>query len=451
MKKIISIGLLTLFVLNFAILPSWAILDNKKEQQTEQTILEYLNFDWWKKQNDPHLEKYIVTAINNNHDIKTAGLKIEQARLNVSYVRSNQLPSLSIGASPALMKMPDTTKTSGSFALPLMASYELDLFGKNWDKTKSSKKLLQGAIYQAQASDIAIISHVGAIYYNIVKLDKIIALQEDLVKDREEIYRLMKIANDEGISSTSDLIQAEKQFVLSQNDLIDYKKARQNSLNALAVLIGDSPNNIGEYERITLDELSDNFTIPDEISSEIIVNRPDYKSLEKQLEASGIDVRVAKKEFLPTINILGILTFLATSTAGSMNFENSLGLLAGSANLPIFTGFKRIAGLKLSKNKYKQLLEQYQKTNLVAMQEINDTLYNFKSNNEKLINNNKALEIQRQDYNYSQLKYNEGIISKLDLLQQKETLSYMEKLSAMSKTDCYIEKINLYKVTGAKI
>ena len=176
MRKIIASGLLALFTFGFVVNPAFAILEGKKEKN-EQSILEYLNFDWWKNQNDPYLEKYITTAINNNHDIKTAALKIEQARLNVTAVRSNQMPTLSIGASPLLGKMPETTKTQGSFALPIMASYELDLFGKNWDKTKSARKGLQGAIYQAQASDIAIISHVGATYYNILKLYKIIDLQ----------------------------------------------------------------------------------------------------------------------------------------------------------------------------------------------------------------------------------------------------------------------------------
>ena len=78
-------------------------------------------------------------------------------------------------------------------------------------------------------------------------------------------------------------------------------------------------------------------------------------------------------------------------------------------------------------------------------------MYNFKSDNEKLINNAKALNIQEKDYEYSKSKYNEGVISKLDLLQQRETLLYMQKLLASSKTDCYIDRIGLYKATGAKI
>lgn len=261
----------------------------------------------------------------------------------------------------------------------------------------------------------------------------------------------MKLSNDEGIVSTADLIQAEKSYVLAQNELIDYEKSRNSALNALAVLIGDSPNNTSEYQRIKADDLSFEFNIPDEVSSDIITSRPDYKALEHQLEAAGLDVRVAKKEFLPSINILGALAFIATSSASSMSFENALGLASGSVNLPIFTGFKRVANLKLNKNKYEQLLNQYQKTNLVAIQEVNDSLYNFKSNNDKLKNNSKAYDIQKKDYSYSESKYSQGVISKLDLLQQKETLLYMEKLLVSSKTDCHIDKISLYKTTGAKI
>lgn len=451
MKKVLATTLLSTFAFGFIANPACAILEKKDNKTQQVTILDTVNFDWWKNQNDEHLEKYIASAINNNYDIKTTALKIEQAQINVMATRAGQMPTISVGASPALVKMPQQTKTMGSIALPIMASWELDLFGKNWDKTKSSKKLLKSVESQAAASDIAIIGAVGTVYYNIVKLDKLIEIQQDLVKDRENIYNLMKLSNEEGIASTSDLIQAEKSFVMSQNELIDYEKARNSALNALAVLIGDSPENTKDYTRISADKLSAEFNIPDEIASEVITSRPDYKALEHELEAAGLDIRVAKKEYLPSINILGALAFLATSTASSMSFENALGLLAGSANWTIFTGGLKKANLKLNKNKYEQLLAQYQKTNLVAIQEVNDSLYNFKSDKEKLLNNTKALNIQEKDYEYSKLKYDQGVISKLDLLQQKEVLLYMQKLLISSKTDCHIDKISLYKTTGAKI
>ena len=451
MKKILALTLIASMTFGY-IAPSYAIMEKKIKQKEQQTtILDRINYDWWKKQNDSYLESYINKAIENNHDIKSAQLKIEQAKINVTMTRANQLPELSVGISPILTKFPQQSNTAGTLALPLQASYELDIFGKNANKTKSSKILLKSSEYETQVSEIAIVSMVGSTYYNIVKLDKTIELQEKLVKQRKQIYELMKLSNQEGLSSTSDLMMSEKNYITSKNNLIDYKKSRQNALNALAVLIGDSAENTKEYKRISLDNLSSSFNVPNEISSEIIVNRPDYKALEKKLESAGIDIKVAKKEFLPTINILGVLTFLASSSFGGMDWNNVFSIVGANATLPIFTGFKRIANLKLNKNYYQQILEQYQKTNLTAIQEVNDSLYNLKSDKEKYDNNVKILNLQKKDFNFTKDKYNKGVISKLDLLQQEEILIYIEQLKASSKIDCYIDKIGLYKATGAKV
>ena len=452
MKKTLAATLLATFVCVFTISPASAILEKKNKEEIKlQSTLEKVNFDWWQKQDDKYLEDYILRALKNNNDVKTAQLNLEQAEINVMAARVAQLPTLAIGAAPALAKMPQKTNTMGSIALPIIAQYELDYSLKNWDKTKSAKKLLKGAQFQTAAIDIAIVSYVATTYYNIVKLDKTIALQEEIVKDKAKIYELMKYSNAQGVASTSDLILAEKSYILAQNSLIEYKKTRQNALNALAVLTGDSAENTKEYKRISYDELKSNFDIPNEISSDIIVNRPDYKAMEYQLQAAGLDVRIAKKEFLPTINILGLLTFLATSTVSQMNWNNSLALLAGSVDLPLFTGFAKTANLKLNKNKYEQMVTQYQKTNLVAIQEVNDSLYNFKSDKERFDNNIKALNIQTKDFGYIQDKYNQGVISKLDMLQQREALLFTQQLTASSKLDCYIDKIGLYKTTGAQI
>lgn len=454
-KNIFAIGLIAAFLF-YSMAPAFAIVDKqakeaKKQQEQVENILDRINYDWWKKSNDAYLEGYILKAAQNNYDVKTAALKLEQAKINVTAVRSGQLPTVGIGASPAIAKLPGSDKTMGSFALPIFAQYELDLFGKNWDKTKSAKEALKGAEYQTTAADIAIISAVASTYYAIVRLDKTIELQEKIVSDRNQIYNLMKLSNAEGIVSTQDMIQSEKGYITAQNNLIEFLKARSEALNALAVLIGDSPVNSKDYQRISYDKLSSEFDIPNEISSEIIINRPDYKSLEHQLKAAGIDVRVAKKEFLPTIDILGLAALLATSGASSMSFTNSLALAGANATLPLFTGLKKVANFRFNKNKYRQILEQYQKTNLVAIQEVNDALYNYKSDNEKFKNNIKAYNIQNKDYGYAKAKYNSGIISKLDLLQQEEALLYTEQLTIASKINCYMDKISLYKSTGAQL
>lgn len=451
MKKVIITILITnLLLLNT--MPCFAFHERRVIQsQVSEYKFENVNLDWWKNYNDEYLEGYIVKAINENQDLKIATLKVEEARQNVKLQFSREIPNVSVGVVPLLYKMPGITNTESTFGVPITASYEADIFLKNHDKTKSVKKIYEMSKFNEKAIYIAIASQVGATYFNIVKLDKLISIQDEIIKDRKQIFDLMKQRNAMGITSTADVTRAEKAYVLAVVDLSDLKKARNILLNSLAVLTGESPNNVDELKRISYDELMYKKAIPQEIPSEIITQRPDYLIAEKQVEKAGLDVRIAKKEFLPNINIMGLMFFSSNSLGTSMSWANSLAALAGSAMLPIFSGGAKFANLRLNKNKYEQVLQNYYKTNLVAIQEVNDSLSNLKLDNDKYNKNLKSYDMQKADYKYMQIRNQQGVMSNLDLIQQKETLLVMNKMVVASKTDCYIDQISLYKAVGGKL
>lgn len=464
-KKIIAASLIAgMLSTTFAPVASLAIGNNtqkstklsrkeKKVLEAKVNKLDYINMDWWESYNDQYLSKYILQAVENNPDMKIATLKVEEARQAARLQLANELPQLSVGASPIIGKQPRQTKSFGAFALPITASYEADIFLKNHDKTKSAKKLYEASQYQEQATYLAVASQVGAIYYNIVKIDKLIALQEEIISDRKQIYELMKLSNEEGIVSTSDLVKADKSYVQSTTDMIELKKARDIMLNALAVMIGENPNNSASLKRISYDEVVNLKAVPQELSSEVITNRPDYLVAQKMIEKAGIDVRVAKKEFLPTFDILGLLGFSATSIPGmkSMSWENAIAGAGLQTMLPVFTGGARIANLKINKNRYEQAVVNYQKTNLTAIQEVNDALSTLKLDNEKYNKDVKTLDMEKKDFGFTEAKYNEGVISKLDLLQRKENLLVMQKMVTASKADCLVNQISLYKALAGKV
>lgn len=461
MKKVTALAL-SIIILGANTMPAFAIHDVKSKKVIKSQVTEYkfdnVNLNWWKNYNDEILEGYIVKAINENQDLKIATLKVEEAKQYVKLQFANELPNASFGVSEFLYKAPEMRafgmsgrNTESTFGMPIMMNYELDLFLKNHDKTKATKKMHEISKIQERAAYISVASAVGGTYFNIVKLDKLINIQNEIISDRKQIFELMRERNREGITSTADLTRAEKAYVLSQVDLADLRKAREILLTSLAVLIGESPNNIDELKRISYDELIYKKAIPNEISSEIIEQRPDYLAAEKAVEKAGIDVRVAKKEFLPKIDLLGLMFFTTGSTGIPMNWENAIAALGGQAILPLFTGGKLKANLRLSKNKYEQTLQNYYKTNLVAIKEVNDSLFVLKTDDDKYKKNLKSYDMQKADYNYMKKRYEQGVISNLDLLQQKETLLVLNKMVASSKTECYIDQISLYKAVGGKM
>lgn len=467
MKKIISTILLA-SIISVSTMPVLAV-DNSTKTTTEQTKqlkstvkkskkqksndykYAYVNMNWWDNFNDSNLTGYINKSIQNNYDLKMATLAVEEYYQNTKIQFSNQLPTIGAGFAPNYTKMPGSSNWDWSFATPAYVNYEADIFLKNRDKTQSTKKLYEASQDDERAAYIAVAGAVGTTYLNIVRLNKIIDIQKQIVSIRQDIYNLMLTSNKEGLVSTSDTVKANKALVSGQTDLIELQKQQKKLLHSFAVLIGESPDNIDELSFTPYDELNFTGNIPSEISSDIIAQRPDYLRAEKMVEKAGIDVRVAKKEFLPSINLTGIALFNASEFGSAWSTTGMLGSLAAGAMLPIFTGGKRIANLKLQKATYERVLQDYYKTNLTAIQEVNDAMVSVKLDKEKMAETLKQSELEKADYNYNLKRYNQGTISRLDLIQVQENLLTIDKLVAQQNIECMVDYIGLYKAVGSKL
>lgn len=423
---------------------------NKKNQKSDDYKFDYVNMNWWGNFNDDLLNEYIEKAVLNNYDLKMATINVEEYYQNVKLQFANELPSAVGGFGPGVFKAPGMTKTQSGFGLPIIVQYEADIFLKNHNKTKAVKKLYEGSKLDERAAYISVASAVGSTYFNIVNLDKMISLQEEIVKIRQEIYNLMLARNKEGLTSTADTIKANKALVAGQTDLIELKKNREKMLHQMCVLIGESPENASSIKRNSLDKMNYQLAIPTQIPSEIITQRPDYMRAELMVEKAGIDVKVAKKEFLPSINILGGALFNAGDIGSLFTTKNMLLGFGGGLMTPLFQGGSLIANLRLKKATYERILQDYYKTNLTAIQEVNDSLVASRLDKDKMAQTMKQYNLEKSDYKYNEKKFNQGTISKLDLIQYQENLLTIEKLVAQQKVECMTDAISLYKATGSK-
>ncbi len=424
---------------------------SKHQKESDDYKYAYININWWDNFNDTNLSSYIDKAIKNNYDLKMATLAVEEYYQNTKIQFANQLPTIGAGFAPNYTKMPSASSWDWGFATPAYVNYEVDIFLKNRDKTKSSKKLYEASQLDERAAYISVASAVGTTYLNIVRLNKIIELQKQIVDIRQDIYDLMLVSNREGLVSTADTVRANKNLVAGQTDLIELQKQQKQLLHSFAVLIGESPENVSELKFTPYDQISFTGNIPAEISTDIIVQRPDFLRAEKMVEKAGIDVRVARKEFLPSINLTGIALFNAADIGSAWSTGGMLGSLAAGAMLPIFTGGRRLANLRLQKTTYERILQDYYKTNLTAIQEINDALVAVKKDKEKMAETIKQAELEREDFNYNQKRYDQGTISRLDLIQVQENLLSIDKLVAQQNIECMVDYIGLYKSVGSKL
>jgi len=422
-----------------------------KDIITDDIRLSYINIGWWGLFNDKNLTNYINKSFENNHDIKMATIASQEYYQAMKLQFSQELPQAGAGFAPIYYKLPILNNYDWRFFLPVAVNYEADFFLKNRDKTKSAKKSYEMSLQDEKSAYIGVISGVATIYFNIVKLDKMIEIQDKIVNDRKTIYELMQKSYDRGLVSEMDSANAEKSYIQGAIELSDLKKSKEQLLNALAVITGESPCNIAGFQITPIDDINFTGTIPDEIPTDVIESRPDYVKAKIMVEKAGIDVRIARKEFLPQFNIAGLALFNAGNFGSTFTTTNSLLALGGGIFQPLFLGGARVSALKLKKSTYLRVLENYKKTNLIAIQEINDSLCAIKRDNDKYSKTLKQLNLSEKNYMHYQKQYEKGYISYLDFLQKEEVYLVMQKLAANQKIEEYIDYIGLYKAVGAKL
>lgn len=415
--------------------------------------INYVNINWWNNFSDPCLKYYVTQAITNNHNAKEASWKVEQYRQFVKIQFAQELPSLSVGADYIGAHFPDTIKgiKNNIFAVPFQANYEADVFLKNHDKTKSSKKTYEASKFEEQSIYISLASDVATTYINLIKFDKQIQLQQELVNVKAENLSREESRYQRGVTSIPKLNDYKKNYETSKNNLDELTKSRDKLLNQLAVLTGETPANASSLKRNSWDNLEYTKPIPAEISSDVVFSRPDILAAESELEKSQIDVRVARKEFLPKINITGLYSFSNIGPDGFGTWGSTIaGVLAG-ATLDLFKGGQKVANLKAKKAVYEQMFEAYKQADLNALKEINDSLILI--NEDTKIHKNTAINLALQNDNYRRAykSYKSGAISYTNLLSEKELVINQQQSKINTKSVRLVDYITLYKAVGGKL
>lgn len=415
---------------------------------------EELNLDFFKKFNDECLVYYINAALDNNHDLKKAGQVVEQYRQEAKYSLGKELPSFSVSANYLGIHVPKLDNfqlKQNAFVLPFLVNYEPDFLLKNRDKTRSANKAYLASKYAEKAVYISLLSDTASVYINIIQYDELINKQEELVKSFENILSSDIKKFNRGVIDSSLLNNSKINLETAKNDLERYKKEREVLLMELAVLTGISPDCINDLQRNKLANFEYNDIIPNEVSSDVIFARPDVMEAETMLEKAKIDVRVARKEFLPSFNITGAWIFNTIAPGTFFSWQSSLASIFAGATQDIFTGGRKIANLRMQKAKYEELFEDYKQTDLEAVKEVNTSLC-FIKHDTNIENNTKVKQnYELNNFNDIQKKYERGVVAYPDYLNSRAKLILAEKESAQAKTQRLVNYFTLYKAVGGKI
>lgn len=453
MKKI-NILILTLCLLLCNVSSAYA--KNKKDSSDYR--IEYLNLNWWQKYNDPALTEYMVKAYKNNQDLKIASINVKQANQVVKESFAQQLPHFGIRGDmfrdlqSADVKLGDIIVNDykqSNFMLPLTMTYELDIWGENYLKTKAIKKQVEMIKQDERAAYIALTSAIAAQYFNLVKLDKLIQNQEELIKLQTEIVRMTEIKYSNGLAPLPELLAERQLLTTFKEDLNTYVDKQIIVGRELGVLSGEREVDRSQLQRCDYTKLTI-IDIPESINAEVIQFRPDLLRIEDYIQKIGIDVKAARRDFLPKFLIYGQAGFNAyqlTNIFGNHTFKSNIGIMP---SLDLFTGGAKMAHFKYKKLEYEKAQQMYEKTILTSIQEVNNSLGGAITHKMNYEQSRKRFSLAQEQYKLSNRKYEIGAKSKLDNLRAKQALLLEEKSDVSNKINYEIATVNIYKAIGGK-
>lgn len=416
--------------------------------------LDYMNMDWWKNYNDEVLINHFQTLYENNHDLRIAALKTKQAEENIRLAGANQLPQLGFdGSVSRVFRGPRTQFGSvvipkyiqNEIFLPLNASYEIDIWGQNYLNRKSAKKQAEIAKQQERAAYIYITSSFAADYYNLIKMDelernllKIIDLQKNIVSMTEKKYN-------SGLASINEVLDEKQILVNFEKDLNKLKENKKILNDEALVLLGlntDKAIELSDYQSISSPQT------PETLSTTIIQFRPDLISSEDYVKKSGIDVRVARRDFLPKFILYGNLGFNAYKWNRMFAGETFLANAGIAPRWDIFTGGIKMARYRINKYEYKKAVEIYEKTVLTSIQEVNDALAEAKTTKANLIKSDEDYSIEKEKHILAEKQFSIGDSSMLDEMKSEVNLYVAKQRNIAAKIDNVISSISLYNAVG---
>jgi NodT family efflux transporter outer membrane factor (OMF) lipoprotein len=405
--------------------------------------------NWHSFFSDARLSQLIATALANNRDLRVAVLNIEQARAQYDIRRADQYPNISGAVSgsrgPGSGSSSSGTSTVYTVGLALTA-WEIDLFGRIASLTEAALAQYLGTEEGRKAVQTSLVASVANNWLSLVADEELIELTRQTLATREESQRLTKLRFDNGAASELDFRQAQSLTETARVTLAQLIRQRALDLNALALLLGQAvPPDFQVTPATASVTLPD---LPAGTPSDVLVRRPDVRQAEQQLIAANANIGAARAAFFPRITLTaGIGT--ASSELSGLFKGGSWGWTAAPQLVqPIFDAGRNRAGLASANVGRDIAVAQYEKAIQSAFREVSAALAGRATFEEQLQAQRNVVEAESVRFRLSELRYNNGVASYLDLLDAQRSLFVAQQALVQTKLQQLQNQVLLYRALG---
>lgn len=359
------------------------------------------------------LEQAVLIALREQPKIAAQLARLDKDRSLVERERSRLLPYIQAGGvgnlGPTVINGFNglfVAASRGNFGFDVNARMTVFDFGANLHRLKASKVDVLRSQHDFQTQRAETILNAKLAYFKVLSTLELKRIAEKDVENRTLVARFTKEMFETGLKSKLDWQQAEVDLAQSQQGLQDAEKQVQLAFNALNFSMGQNPE-----KRYQLLE-SELPALPTEsVAAQLEEGkrfRPCLIAAVKNVEAAGERVVVAKREFLPKVDVIGAGGYLDDSAILQGN-QNRYGSGAIIAYAPLFTGGRLEADLKAARASEREALADHHDMELRIAREIVDAFESLKTTYAKYQISQKQVAFARQTYEYATERYKAGL------------------------------------------
>ena len=416
---------------------------------TKETVID-AELGWRDFFIDPQLQQLIQTALANNRDLRTSALNIESYQAQYKIQRSALFPSINgegVGSKQRTLSGGNYVTAETYSASVGVTAYELDFFGRV--RSLKDKALEQYLAMEAtyRSNRISLVAEVTTAYLSWLADRELLIVTEDTKKIEEESFHLIEQRTREGLATQLDLAQARTSLETAKANLAKYNRQVAQDLNNLTLLLGTSlPASLAEKN--SLGEQMALSAVPPQLSSQVLLQRPDIMAAEHQLKGAHAQIGAARAAFFPSIR----LTANAGKISGDLSdlFDGNSGswIFSPSVNLPIFTAGRLEAELDVAKISKDISVAQYEKAIQTAFREVADALVASETYREQLVAQKANLMANQEYYVLAKDRYLQGVDSFLTLLDAQRSLYSARQNYLNLQLAQQVNQVAVYKVLG---
>jgi outer membrane protein len=392
-------------------------------------------------------------ALEQNIQVRKAGVSVSLGELNLQQSKDNMLPSLSASLSENLgwrqeTNAPDETSWAGSSRTNASLSSGLTLFNgfqlKN--QVRQAGLDLKSLQYSADQTMESISLNIMSAYLQVLYSEEQVTNAGNQAEVTREELALAAERLSLGAIANSDYLQVKAQLASEESSLASaansLKMARLNLMQLMEYPVDEA----FEIIRPDIDAIISTAPATDAVSlyEEALRVKPQVKIASLNRENASIDLEIARGGFLPSLSLnAGMSTgFTGAAEMGAQlksGFSPSVGL---SASIPIFRNNQTRASVTRAKYGITTAELDELNTRNQLRKEVEQAVLDAGS---ALINYQAALkryDSSVENYNVSEEKFKLGAMNSVDFLIQKTNLTAAESNLLQAKYELvYSHKI----------